>query len=130
MNNKSSFIPWQNQEGEFDYQMECILFQKINWIDKYHKSSLRGIIKEGGLLERGTLFKKLDEEDIYDSAISLSPHILRVQDAILRVRYINSTDFHPKLYQNLHANVFKQSRKKILGNFWDSLCVGGLIELL
>ena len=52
--------------------------------------------------------------------------MLRIQDAILRVKYINSTDFYPKLYQNLHAKVFKQSRKKILGNFWDLICVGGL----
>ena len=44
-------------------------------------------------------------------------HSLRIQDAILRVKYINLTDFHPKLYQSLHAKVFKQSRKKILGNF-------------
>ena len=41
-------------------------------------------------------------------------HISRIQDAILRVKYINLTDFHPKLYQNLHATVFKQSRKKSL----------------
>ena len=37
-------------------------------------------------------------------------HILRIQDAILRVKYINSTDFYPKLYQNLYAKVFKQCR--------------------
>ena len=48
----------------------------------------------------GGLFKNLDEEDIYDSFISLLTHILRIQDAILRVKYINSTDFYPKLYQN------------------------------
>ena len=60
---------------------------------------------KGGLLQRelvreGGLLKKLDEEDIYDSFISLLPHILQIQDAILRVKYINSTDFYPKLYQN------------------------------
>ena len=52
-------------------------------------------------------------------------HILRIQDPILRVKYINSPDFYPKLYQNLHAKVFKQNRKRILGNFWDLICVGG-----
>ena len=29
--------------------------------------------------------------------ISLLPHILRIQHAILRVKYINSTQFYPKL---------------------------------
>ena len=48
----------------------------------------------GGLLEREGLFKKLDEEDIYDSFTSLLPHILRIQDAILRVKYIDLTDFY------------------------------------
>ena len=60
------------------------------------KLSLRG----EGLIREGGLFKKLDEEDIYDSFISLLPHILQIQDAILRVKYINLTDFYPKLYQN------------------------------
>ena len=55
----------------------------------------RGLITEGGLLERG-LIQKLDEEDIYDSFILL-PHILRFQDAILRIKYLNSAEFYPKL---------------------------------
>ena len=42
-----------------------------------------GLIREGGLLESGSLIKKLDEEDVYDSCISHLPHILRIQDAIL-----------------------------------------------
>ena len=60
----------------------------------------------------GGLFKKLDEEDIYDSSVNLLPHILRIQDTILRVKYINLTDFYPNLYQNSHAKVLKQSRRK------------------
>ena len=54
---------------------------------------------EGGLLERG-LLKRIDENGIYDSFISLLPHILQIQDAILRVKYKNLTEFYPKLYQN------------------------------
>ena len=54
----------------------------------------------GGLIREGGLFKTLDAEEIYDSFISLLPHILRVQDAVLRVKYINSTEFYPKPYQN------------------------------
>ena len=53
-----------------------------------------GLIREGGFLERGCLFKTLDEEDIYDSFTSLLPHILRIQDAILLAKYIDSTDFY------------------------------------
>ena len=34
-------------------------------------------------------------------------HILRIQDEILRVKYINSTDFHSKLCQNQHAKVLR-----------------------
>ena len=76
----------------------------------------RGAYERGELFRKGGLFKKLDEEDIYDYFISLLTRILRIQDAILRVKYINLADFYPKLYQNSHAKVFKQSRKKILGN--------------
>ena len=71
----------------------------------------------GGLIREEGLFKKLDEEAIYDSFISFLPHILPIQDAILRVKYIDSTDFYHKLYQNLRSKAFKQSRKKILGSF-------------
>ena len=35
-------------------------------------------------------------------------HILQIQDAILRVKHINSTDLYPKLHQNLHAKVFNK----------------------
>ena len=77
-----------------------------------------GHIREGAcLLKRGGLFKRLEEEDTYDSFTSLLPRILWIQDASLRVKYINSPDFYPKLYQNLLAKVFRQCRKKILGNF-------------
>ena len=50
---------------------------------------MRGL-KERGLIREGGLFKKLDEEDIYDSFTSLLPHILRIQLTILGVKYINS----------------------------------------
>ena len=66
----------------------------------YQKSSirpLRGLFdfghSRGGLIKEGGLFKALDEMGLYDSFISLLPHILQIQDAILRVKYINLTDF-------------------------------------
>ena len=37
----------------------------------------------GGLIREGGLFKQLDEKDIYDSFISLLPHILQIQHTIL-----------------------------------------------
>ena len=54
----------------------------------------------GGLIREGGLFKKLNEEDICGSFINFLPHMLLIQDAILRVKYIILTDFYPKLYQN------------------------------
>ena len=57
-------------------------------------------IPEGWLIGEGGLYKKLDEKDLYDSFISLLPHILLIQYTILRVKYINSTESYPKLYQN------------------------------
>ena len=70
-----------------------------------------------GAFREGGLFKKLDEEDIYNSLISLLPHILRINDAILRVKCINLTDLYSKLHQNWYTNVLKQNRKKIHGKF-------------
>ena len=67
----------------------------------YHKSSIKppGTYLISDTPEAG-IFKKLDKEDIYDSFIILLPHILQIQDAILQVKYMNLTDFYPKLYQN------------------------------
>ena len=84
----------------------------------YHLSfaafACRGAYERGRLIREGVLFKKLAEEDINDNSTSLLTHILRIPDVILRVKYIDSTDFDRKLYQNQHAKVFKQIGKKIL----------------
>ena len=47
----------------------------------------------GGLLERGEggLFTKSNDYSIYERFSILLPHILRIQHAILPVKYINST---------------------------------------
>ena len=52
-----------------------------------------GLNREGGLLERGGLFTKSNDKDIFGSFSALIPHILRTQHTILRVKYINSTQF-------------------------------------
>ena len=82
--------------------------QCLFMVPAYRKSSIKprggGLFNfghsKGSLLERGAYSKKLDEKDIYGSFISLLPHILRIQHTTLRVKYINSTNLYPKLYQN------------------------------
>ena len=49
-----------------------------------------GLNREGGLLERGGLFTKSKDKDIFDSFLVLSTQILRNQHTILRLKYINS----------------------------------------
>ena len=89
-----------------------VYFGKIYRQKEYRKSSIKPPgaylilgTPEGGLLEkgaysRGGLFKKLDEKDTYGSFISLLPHILQIQHTILGVKYVHSTEFYSKLYQN------------------------------
>ena len=66
----------------------------MDLVSVYLKSSIKppqGLFKfghsRGGLIREGGFFKKLDQKDIYDSFIGLLPHILRSQDAILRVTH-------------------------------------------
>ena len=47
----------------------------------------RGLIREGGL------FTKSSDKDIFGSFSVLLSHILRNQHTILRLKYINSTQF-------------------------------------
>ena len=54
---------------------------------------------QGGLIREEGLFKKLDEKDIYDSLISLLPHILEIQHTILEVKY-KFDRVYPKRHQN------------------------------
>ena len=55
-------------------------------------------LPEGGLIERGLireggLFIKSSDKDIFGSFSVLLSHILRNQHTILRLKYINSTQF-------------------------------------
>ena len=52
-----------------------------------------GLNREGGLLERGGLFTKSSEKDIFGSFSVLLFHILRIQHTILRLKNTNSTQF-------------------------------------
>ena len=78
---------------------------------RYRKSSIKppgglfnfgpsrgGLNREGGLLERGGLFTKSSDKDIFGSFSVLLSHNLRNQGTILRLKYVNSTQF---LFQNM-----------------------------
>ena len=81
---------------------------------KYRKSSIKSPggaylisnLPEGGLLERGGLFTKSKDKDIFDSFLVLSTQILRNQHTILRLKYINSTQF-------LSQTILKLTRKVV-----------------
>ena len=65
-----------------------------------------GGLTERGCYEGGGWSTKLDDKEKYDSFPVLLTHILRIQHTILRVKNINSTQFHPIPYQIEHANFF------------------------
>ena len=50
-------------------------------------------LKERGLIREGGLFTKSNDKDIFDSFSVLLSHILRNQHTILRLNYINLTQF-------------------------------------
>ena len=69
-------------------------------------------IPEGVLIKRrlngeggGGLFRKSDDVDIYDSFSVLLHHILRIQQTIFCVKYMNSTQFYPKPSQSRHRKL-------------------------
>ena len=68
-----------------------------------------GLNREGGLLERGGLFTKSSDKDIFGSFSVLLSHSLRNQGTILRLKYVNSTQvFIPKRAKiNMEGNVAK-----------------------
>ena len=55
-------------------------------------------LPEGGLNREGGLFTKSSDKDIVGSFSVLLSHILRNQDTILRLKYVNLTQF---LFQNM-----------------------------
>ena len=77
--------------------------------------SLRGAylisdLPEGGLIERGLireggLFTKSSDKDIFGSYSVLSSHILRNQHTIIRLKYINSTQFSSQTMPKLTFKV-------------------------
>ena len=63
-----------------------------------------GLNREGGLLERGGLFTKSSDKDIFGSFSVLLSHSLQNQGTILRLKYVNSTQF---LFQNVPKLTWK-----------------------
>ena len=64
-----------------------------------------GLNREGGLLERGGLFTKSSEKDIFGSFSVLLFHILRIQHTIFRLKYTNSTQFLSQIILKLTCKV-------------------------
>ena len=75
-----------------------------------------GLNREGGLLERGGLFTKSKDKDIFDSFLVLSTQILRNQHTILRLKYINSTQFLSQTILKLTRKVVQLNKWKTFGN--------------
>ena len=63
-----------------------------------------GLNREGGLLERGGLFTKSSDEDIFGSFSVVLSHSLRNQGTILRLKYVNSTQ---SLFQSVPKLTWK-----------------------
>ena len=63
-----------------------------------------GLNREGGLLERGGLFTKSSDKDIFGSFSVLLSHSLRNQGTILRLKYVNSTQ---SLFQSVPKLTWK-----------------------
>ena len=64
-----------------------------------------GLNREGGLLERGGLFTKSSEKDIFGSFSVPLFHILRIQHTIFRLKYTNSTQFLSHIILKLTCKV-------------------------
>ena len=69
-------------------------------------------LPEGGLSREGErgLFKKLSDKYIFGSFSVLSSHILRNQHSILRLKYINSTQFLPQTILKLRCKVVELNK--------------------
>ena len=64
-----------------------------------------GLNREGGLLERGGLFTKSSEKDIFGSFSVLLFHILQIQHTIFWLKYTNSTQFLSQIILKLTCKV-------------------------
>ena len=94
-----------------------------------------GLNREGGLLERGGLFTKSKDKDIFDSFLVLSTQILRNQHTILRLKYINSTQFLSQTILKLTRKVVQINGKHLVTSRilykWGGLIErGGLFQIL
>ena len=58
----------------------------------------RGGLNREGLTRDGGLLTKSSDKDVFWSFTVLLSHILRNQHTILRLKYINSTQFYPEPY--------------------------------
>ena len=64
-----------------------------------------GLNREGGLLEKGGLFTKSSEKDVFGSFSVPLFHILRIQHTIFRLKYTNSTQFLSQIILKLTCKV-------------------------
>ena len=64
-----------------------------------------GLNREGGLLERGGLFTKSSEKDIFGSFSVPLFHIFRIQHTIFRLKYTDSTQFLSHIILKLTCKV-------------------------
>ena len=69
----------------------------------YFQTLQRGL--QGILLLEKDLFNELNDKDLFNSFSVHFPHFCPIQDAILRVKHINSTFFYLKTYKNEQANL-------------------------
>ena len=99
--------------------------------DIYRKSSIKppggayliSDLPEGGLIERGLireggeLIHKSSDKDIFGSFSVHLSHVLRNQGTILRLKYVNSTQFLFQSMPKLTCKVVQLNEWKIFGKF-------------
>ena len=86
--------------------------RKQNTDATYHSSSInplggspnlrhsRGGFKDKGLIREWALLTKSNHKDINDSRLVLLHQIVQIQYILLRVKYINPTQFYSKTYED------------------------------
>ena len=104
--------PWDLRNSPGPWLLNLMTHSKLSRGEEsfsnrhYRKSSIKppgaylildlpegGLNREGGLLERGGLFTKSSEKDIFGSFSVPLFHILRIQQTIFRLKYTDSTHF-------------------------------------
>ena len=82
-------------------------------------------MERGGLIIEGGLFTKSSDNDLFGYFSVVSTHILHHQHTILRVSYINSTQFFSQTISKLTYKHVLLSKWKIFGEFWNFDISGG-----